>query len=126
MHLFVGNFGEFDVAGGADKLAGTTGYTCFRVGLKWCRHLHFSTTARKVYCIGTYPLAHPHAQSAKDAVVVVQLEPRGVDLELLRQVLDVVVVRAAGPEQLNEHLPVTDDLLGVSGDLHARPNRVVA
>jgi hypothetical protein len=28
-YLFVGNFGEFDVTGGANKIAGTTGYTCF-------------------------------------------------------------------------------------------------
>ena len=114
------------MAGGANKVAGPASHTCFRVGVEGGCHLHFRATAGEVNCPSTYPFAHAGAQSAKNATIIVQLEPGFIDTVLGRQILDEVVVGAASQEELNDHLPVMDDLLGVGFDFHAPPHRIVA
>jgi len=125
-HLFVGDFSKLDVAGGADKVAGTTSYTCFREGIEGCCYLHVRTTAGKVNSPGTYPLAHADAEATKNAIIIVQLESRFLDPELRSQIFDKVVVRAASQKEFDYHLPVADNFFGIGLDLHARPNRIIA
>jgi len=124
-YLFVGDFRKFDVAGGADKIAGAASYTCFRECVKGGCHLHLRTAAGKVNCPSSYPFTHADAEATKNAIIVVQFEPGFLDPELGRQIFDEIIVGAASQEELNYHLPVADDLLGVGLDLHARPHRIV-
>jgi hypothetical protein len=124
-NLFVGDFRKLDVAGGADKVATAAGYTCFRECFEGGCHLHLRTAAGKVNCPSAYPFAHADAESTKDAIVVVQLEPGLLDPELGRQIFDEIIVRAASQEELNYNLSVVDDLIAICLDLHARPHRIV-
>jgi hypothetical protein len=83
------------------------------------------TAAGEINCLSTDSLAHPDAQSAKNAIIIIQYESGFLDPELCRQIFDKVVVGAPSQEELNDHLPVVDDLLAIGLDLHARPNRIV-
>jgi hypothetical protein len=126
VYLFIGDFRELDVAGGANKVAGAARYTRFREGVEGGCHLHFRTAAGKVNCPSAYPFAHANAQSAKNAIIVVQFESRFIDPVLGRQIFDEVIVGAASQQQFNDRLPVLEDFLGIGFDLHTRPNRIVA
>ncbi len=110
--LVVGDFPKLDTLGRAYGKARPTGLADIRLDVECRLHEPSVTSAREPDCSFSHPVAaHADAETAKQAVLVLQRNPRLADAHLLGQTFDLFGVRAPRQQQFYHYL---------AGLLHAR------